>query len=138
MEYRINKKTGDRISVIGLGTSYIASASEKDAIDALRFAHEGGINYADLATAGAKTFAYYGKAFADCRKEMLYQVHFGANYETGEYGWTTELDKVKRQIEWMLGELRPTTWTMASFTASILPMIGMTIRITECWAICWR
>ena len=106
MEYRINKKTGDRISVIGLGTSYIAAVPEKNAIQALRFAHEGGINYADLATAGAKTFSYYGKAFADCRKDMLYQVHFGANYETGEYGWTTELDKVKRQIDWMLGELK--------------------------------
>ena len=106
MEYRINKKTGDKISVIGLGTSYIASVSESEAIEALRFAHEGGVNYADLATAGAKTFAYYGKAFADCRKEMLYQVHFGANYETGEYGWTTELDKVKQQIDWMLGELK--------------------------------
>ena len=106
MEYRINKRTGDRIGVIGLGTSYIASVPERDAVAALRLAHEGGVNYADLATAGEKTFAYYGKAFADCRKEMLYQVHFGANYKTGEYGWTTELDKVKRQIDWMLGELR--------------------------------
>ena len=106
MEYRINQKTGDQISVIGLGTSYIASASEKDAVEALQFAHASGINYADLATAGAKTFAYYGKAFEGLRREMLYQVHFGANYETGEYGWTTELDTVKRQIDWMLGELR--------------------------------
>lgn len=32
MEYRLNKKTGDRISVIGLGTSYIAEASEKEAV----------------------------------------------------------------------------------------------------------
>ena len=29
MEYRINRKTGDKISVIGLGTSYISEASEK-------------------------------------------------------------------------------------------------------------
>ena len=85
MEYRTNKKTGDSISVIGLGTSYMGDASEKDALEALLLAHENGINYADLATAGAKTFAYYGKAFADLRKDMHYQVHFGANYETGEY-----------------------------------------------------
>ena len=37
---------------------------------------------------------------------MLYQVHFGANYETGEYGWTTSLDKVKRQVDWQLKELK--------------------------------
>lgn len=106
MEYRINKKTGDRISIIGLGTGYIADASEKDAVEALLLAHENGINYADLATAGAKTFAYYGKAFADLRADMYYQVHFGANYETGEYGWTTDLDKVKGQVEWMLHNLK--------------------------------
>lgn len=106
MEYRINKKTGDRISVIGLGTSYISEASESEAVEALQLAYENGINYADLATAGAKTFEYYGKAFADVRNNMLYQVHFGANYETGEYGWTTNLEKVKEQIDWMLHHLK--------------------------------
>ena len=45
MEYRIHKRTGDRISVIGLGTSYIAEASEKEAVDALLLAYENGINY---------------------------------------------------------------------------------------------
>lgn len=106
MEYRLNKKTGDRISVIGLGTSYIAEVPEKEAVEALLLAHENGINYADLATAGAKTFAYYGKAFSGLRKDMLYQVHFGANYETGEYGWTTNLEKIRQQIDWMLGSLK--------------------------------
>lgn len=106
MEYRLNKKTGDRISVIGLGTSYIAEVPEKEAVEALLLAHDNGVNYADLATAGAKTFAYYGKAFSGLRKDMLYQVHFGANYETGEYGWTTNLEKIRQQIDWMLGSLK--------------------------------
>lgn len=106
MEYRVNQRTGDRISVIGLGTSYISKAAEKDAVEALRYAHEHGINYADLATAGAKTFEYYALALGDVRKEMHYQVHFGANYETGEYGWTTDLETVKRQIGWQLSTLK--------------------------------
>jgi hypothetical protein len=87
MEYRTNRRTGDRISVIGLGTSYIAETEEKEAVGVLEFAHEKGINYADLATADAKTFTYYGKAFSSVRKDMHYQVHFGANYERGAYGW---------------------------------------------------
>lgn len=29
MEYRINRKTGDKISVLGMGTSAIAMAEEK-------------------------------------------------------------------------------------------------------------
>lgn len=106
MEYRINRRTGDRISVIGLGTSYISGASEMDAVEALEYAHEHGFNYADLATAGAKTFEYYGKALGSVRKEMFYQVHFGANYESGEYGWTTDLDTVKRSIASQLKALK--------------------------------
>lgn len=106
MEYRLNRKTGDRVSVIGLGTSYTAEMPEKEAVEALLLAHENGINLADLATAGAKTFEYYGTALAGARREMYYQVHFGANYETGEYGWTTGLETVKRQIDWMLHSLK--------------------------------
>ncbi len=106
MEYRINRRTGDKVSIIGLGTSYICEASEKDAVEALTFAFERGVNYADLATAGAKTFGYYGTAFSGVREKMLYQIHFGANYETGDYGWSTDLDTVKRSVDWQLRELR--------------------------------
>ena len=105
MEYRINKRTGDHISVIGLGTSYIAEAEEKEAIQALEYAYENGINYADLATADAKTFIYYGKAFSSVRKDMYYQVHFGANYESGTYGWTTNVETIRRSVDAQLTAL---------------------------------
>lgn len=39
-------------------------------------------------------------------EELFYQIHFGANYESGEYGWTTNLDTIKRQVDWQLKELR--------------------------------
>ena len=52
MEYRVNQRTGDKISAIGLGTSYIAESDEKTAVEALVYAYEHGINYADLAKAG--------------------------------------------------------------------------------------
>ena len=106
MEYRIHPKTGDRIGVIGLGTGPIFEAPEREAVDTLIYAHEQGVNYVDLATAGAETFRYVGEAYAPVRGELFYQVHFGANYETGEYGWTTDLDTVKRQVEWQLNQLR--------------------------------
>ena len=106
MEYRTNRRTGDRISVIGLGTSYIAETEEKEAVGALEFAHEKGINYADLATADAKTFTYYGKAFSSVRKDMHYQVHFGANYESGAYGWTTDKETIRRSIDAQLTALK--------------------------------
>ena len=106
MEYGVHRKTGDKISVLGIGTSYISEAPEKEALETLAHAFENGINYADLATAGARTFGYFGKAFASVRSKIRYQVHFGANYETGEYGWTTDLETVKRQVDRMLKELK--------------------------------
>ncbi len=106
MEYRINKRTGDRISVIGFGTSYIAEAKEKEAVAAIRRAYEGGVNYYDLATADAKTFPYFVKALEGIRENVMLQVHFGANYETGEYGWTTDAEIIKRQIDWQLKNLK--------------------------------
>ena len=43
MEYRINQRTGDRISVIGIGSGYITEAPEKEAMEALELAYENGL-----------------------------------------------------------------------------------------------
>ena len=106
MEYRVHPKTKEQISVIGIGTGPIFEASEREAVDALTYTYEQGVNYADFATAGAETFRYAGLAFDSVRRKMFYQIHFGADYETGEYGWTTSLDTVKRQIDWQLSQLK--------------------------------
>ena len=105
MEYRTNRRTGDSISIIGLGSGSLHTAGEREAIAALCYAYEHDINYMDFAAAGATAFGYAGKAFSSVRGSMLYQVHFGTDYETGEYGWTTNLDKIKTQVEWQLGKL---------------------------------
>ena len=106
MEYRIHPKTGARISVIGIGTGPIHEATEREAAAALTYAYEQGVNYLDFATAGAGTFPYVGAVLGPVRKDLFYQVHFGANYESGEYGWTTDLDTIKRQVDWQLKELK--------------------------------
>lgn len=36
----------------------------------------------------------------------MFQIHFGANYQTGKYGWTTDLDTIKRSIDWQLTALK--------------------------------
>ena len=106
MEYRIHPKTGDKISVVGIGTGPIFDTTEQEAAAALTYAYEHGVNYLDFATAGAGTFPYVGAALGSVRRELFYQIHFGANYESGEYGWTTNLDTIKRQVDWQLKELR--------------------------------
>lgn len=106
MEYRINKRTQDKISVIGLGASSISQAGSKEVVETLRMAYENGINYFDLAAGDAKCFPFYGEAFKDVRDKVIYQIHFGANYESGTYGWTTNLENIKKSIDWQLKELK--------------------------------
>ena len=43
MEYRTNRRTGDRISVLGLGASSIAKAGEKEGVAAPCSALENGV-----------------------------------------------------------------------------------------------
>lgn len=105
MEYRTNRKTGDKISVLGFGTGYIAEAAEKDAITAIRRAYDGGINYFDLASAHRNAIRYFGKALADVRDKVMYQIHFGADYSAEEYGWTTDVDVIKQSISLILSDL---------------------------------
>ena len=106
MRYRINRRTGDQISEIGMGSAYLYKADMDEAVKALRTAFEGGINYFDLASGHAKAFTIWGKALGDVRKSVLYQIHFGADYSRGEYAWSLDLDTVKRSVDWMLQELK--------------------------------
>ena len=48
----------------------------------------------------------FGRAVSGWRDQVYFQVHFGAEYSTGKYGWTTDLDTVKRSVEWQLSALR--------------------------------
>lgn len=105
MEYRIHRRTGDKISTLGFGTSYIADSDEKNAIAAIQKAYESGVNYFDLATAESRTFPYFGAALANMRKNVFYQVHFGADYSAGTYGWSTDVETIKRSVTWQLEKL---------------------------------
>lgn len=106
MEYRENRRTGDKISILGLGNSSIAEAGEKEGIETLNLAFESGINFYDMAAGAAACFPLYGKAFEGVRDQVIYQVHFGADYTSGNYGWTTKLEQVKRSIDWQLTHLK--------------------------------
>ncbi|MBQ1490746.1 MAG: aldo/keto reductase [Blautia sp.] len=105
MRYRVNRKTGDKISEIGLGSAYMFEAGTKEAVAALNRAYEGGINYYDLAAGDGKSFPMYGEALKDVRRDVFFQIHFGADYSKGTYGWTLDLERIKRSIDWQLSAL---------------------------------
>lgn len=106
MEYRKLPHGGEQISVIGMGASVVGEQTEKDIIETVQFALNAGINFFDLAAGHASVFPAYGRALEGCRKEAMLQVHFGADYRTGEYGWTTDLNTVKKSIDWQLQKLK--------------------------------
>lgn len=106
MKYRINQRTGDKISEIGMGSAYLPEADFDVAIKTLRTAYEGGINYFDLAAGSNRAFSMWGEALSDVRSQVLYQIHFGADYTKGTYGWSLNLDTIKRSVEWQLKTLK--------------------------------
>ncbi len=106
MRYRIHPKTGDRISEIGLGSAYLYESDHDEAVHALQTAYEGGINYFDLAAGDARAFPLWGDALGSVRRNVLYQIHFGADYSKGNYGWSLDPEAVRRSVDWQLSQLK--------------------------------
>ncbi|XBX05915.1 aldo/keto reductase [Enterocloster clostridioformis] len=105
MEYRRLPKGTEQISVLGFGGSSIHQAGEKEGVDTITAAMEHGINYFDMAVSEAVAFDYYRTAFAGNRNWVYLQMHFGADYSSGKYGWTTDLNRIKRGMDWLLDKL---------------------------------
>ena len=101
MEYRILPHGGEKISVIGLGAGSL-SGTEEEMAELLDAAVQGGINYFDIAPSVRAPFFAYAKAFEGRRDQIITQMHFGAIYLSGKYGWTRDLDSIKAQFAWQL------------------------------------
>lgn len=105
MEYRKLPRGEEMLSVIGMGSTVVGEQDEEGIAETVRYAMDHGINMFDMAGGHASIFPGYGRALKDRRKEAMLQVHFGADFSTGKYGWNIELDAVKRSIDQQLGGL---------------------------------
>lgn len=106
MQYRKLPHGEEQISILGLGTSSIGMAEDREIEATVTLALENGVNFFDMASADAAPFPAYGRAMAGARDKVYFQIHFGADYHSGKYGWTTDLDAIKRSIDWQLSALR--------------------------------
>lgn len=106
MEYRKLPRGTEQISILGLGTSAIGQADEGEMEETVACAVEQGVNYFDMASADAAPFAAFGRAVSGSRDKVYFQIHFGADYASGQYGWTVDLDTIKRSIDWQLKMLQ--------------------------------
>lgn len=109
MEYRSLPHGGEKISMIGLGSGSL-SGTEQEMTAVLETAMENGVNYFDIAPSEKAPFAAYAKAFAGRRDQVITQMHFGAVYKGGKYGWTRKLKEIKEQFTWEL-DLLSTDYT---------------------------
>lgn len=106
MEYRKLPHDEEQISVIGLGNSSLGGSGVEETERTVAMALENGINYFDMAAGDATPFAPYGRVTQSCRDRVYFQVHFGADYRSGVYGWTLDLEQIKRSIDWQLEQLK--------------------------------
>jgi len=106
MEYRKLQRGTEEISIIGVGTSSVGQNGVLECAKTAELAAENGVNYFDLAAGDAVPFTAFGQALAGYRDRVYYQVHFGADYRTGKYGWTLNLEEIKKAVDWQLKELK--------------------------------
>ena len=86
MEYRVLPHGGEKIGIIGMGSSVIGAQPEAEIIATVRAAYESGVNYFDMAGGHAAIFDAYGKALEGIRDRVYLQIHFGADYTAGDFG----------------------------------------------------
>ena len=106
MIYRKLPHGSEQISIIGMGTAVVGEKGEDNVYETAVYALDHGINYFDMAGGHAAIFPGMGRALAGRRKEALLQVHFGADYTSGEYGWNLSLESVKKSVDWQLKQLK--------------------------------
>ena len=98
MKYRTLLHGGERISVVGLGMGSIHNSSKADIVRTIDAAIDGGINYMDFVPSKASAFDGYAKALRGKRDKVMLQMHIGADYSRGEYGWTIDPEVSKREF----------------------------------------
>lgn len=117
MEYRVLPRGGEKISVLGLGSGSL-TGTEEEMENVIRAAIQNGINYFDMAPSEQAPFYAYAKAFTGYREKIMTQMHFGAIYKNGKYGWTRNLNDIREQFIWELN-LLGTDYTDVGFVHCI-------------------
>lgn len=118
MIYRKLPHGNEMISVIGLGMGYIHEGGDDEVEKTVRLAIEKGVNYFDMVASEVLPYAGYARAFEGRRDKVYLQMHFGAVYDGGAYGWTRDLSKIKSAFHSQL-KLLKTDYTDMGFVHCI-------------------
>ena len=105
MEYRILPHGGEKISVIGLGSAGMHNADDAEIERTVDEAVDAGVNHFDFIPSEAAPLAAMGRALGRHRDQVHVQVHIGALYASGAYGWTTAAEPAIAEFEQRLKAL---------------------------------
>ena len=105
MQYRTLPHGGESISVVGMGAGSLHNSSESEVERIVDEAIDAGINLFDFIPSKAEPLEPMARAIARHRADVHMQIHIGACYSTGSYGWTTSAPKAIREFEQRLALL---------------------------------
>ena len=105
MQYRTLPHGGEKISVIGMGGGSLHNSSAADIERTVEEAIDAGVNLFDFIPSKATPLEPMARAISRHRADVHMQVHIGACYETGSYGWTTDAKKAIAEFEQRLTTL---------------------------------
>ena len=105
MEYRTLPHGGDKISVIGLGSAGIHNASAAEVERTYEIAIDAGVNHFDFIPSESVPLEAMGRVLGRHRDRVHIQVHIGALYESGAYGWTTKAAPAIAEFEQRLATI---------------------------------
>lgn len=98
LKYRKLPHGEEQISILGLGMGSIHESSEQEIEETVRYAISQGINFFDMVASEEKPYQAYGRAFQGQREKVYLQMHLGATYRSGMYGWTRNMAEIKEQF----------------------------------------
>lgn len=99
MEYRTLPHGGEQLSIIGLGAGSLHNADADEVERTVNRALDAGVNLFDFIPSTAAPFEGMARALRPRRAEAHVQVHIGASYESGDYGWTVDAKIAIREFE---------------------------------------
>lgn len=105
MEYRTLPHGGEKISVIGLGSAGLHNASDAEVERTIDEAVDAGVNHFDFIPSESRPLAAMGRTLRRHRADVHVQVHIGALYGSGAYGWTTDAKPAIAEFEQRLATI---------------------------------
>lgn len=108
MEYRHLPHGSEKesLGVLGLGMGGVQESGDAEIERIIHTAIDNGINFFDLCAGGKNVYAPFGRAIAGKRDKVMFQLHLGGVYnDKGEYGWSRNLEEIKKNFAWELETL---------------------------------